>query len=155
MGELGKDAPSLEWTQRGKWSPQPGKQSVGWTSSLCLSLAGRPQQGAACAARERGICGDTVLHIHPFEESGPTALPCGPPSQVLSCSLIGDSPHLREKRRVPPHPANRDQDIEILLICKMSRRLISSVICLCLQLLLFYIFKCAAGKNAWKLPLAP
>lgn len=99
--------------------------------------------------------GTQVPHIHPFEESGPTALPCGPPSQVLACSLIGDSPHLREKRRVPPHPANRDQDIEILLICKMSRKLISSVICLCLQLLLFYIFKCAAGKNAWKLPLAP
>ena len=62
-----------------------GAPSLAGRAWAGLQVSARPWLGVlnrAPAVQSRGeaYAGTQVLHIHPFEESGPTALPCGPPS---------------------------------------------------------------------------
>jgi len=72
----------LLWSGLSVGSGAPSLASRAWAG---LQASAHPWLGVlnrAPAVQSGGeaCAGTQVLHIHPFEESGPTALPCGPTS---------------------------------------------------------------------------
>lgn len=108
--------------------------------------------GALTQARqaEGRLCKAKSATSIPLRKQVPWPLTCGP---SLGTDLLSQQKSTALRERQVSHPLL--QVTSVLLICKKSRQLISSITLLCLQLPLFYIFKCAAGKGAQKLFLAP